>query len=575
MYHCWWEMPSGLNRLDYVHKMTSQDPHDAIQAATRVLSGKCPKVSVMPALANTESKERANEVEQILKWHLKRANSRRSTKIETDVVQSALIYDAVALTVTDLDYQLKLAEALKSAGQNRIKAAKSKGRFLVTVYNPIDVHTLRSTYGTEMVVLKQKRLASEVLYEWGTEANKHIRLQELAKEGKSVEYNDVTDYEDRYVYVVESERDTDVMNIWGPDRHELDFMPWVAIMGGSDLEAEEGHKYHPILYPLYQSGSWETDNILWTVTATESIVQAFKKDTVVTGIEAPEIDYTNPDGVMLVPPGTETKQFAKSGLDPAKMQMMDRLESAIERSTVSRILQGGEPASGTAFAAWNLATQSAIGALKPPKELAEASLNEMFALMLRWTALTGVPLTAMGDFGKGATDAGMVYSVEPDEIDLENLYIETELIPSLPVDKIQQANTANLLVPLGYPKEYALDDMGVDNPQLALKISYLEQLKEFIFQQTLQKMAMQQEQEMQAAAMQEQQGGLPPDMAAMMQGMQGGMGGEEPMQGPFMEGQGYNPAFGGQVPALSQPGMTRETVNGVDFAGNPIMEGEL
>lgn len=552
MYHSRWEMPEELSAFDWMHKAVSTDPHDAIVAGDRVLSAIHPKVKVTPSQDLEASRQDANNLERILKWHLLQANRRRGRSVTSDVVRSALLYDAVALNVIDLDWQIKQADAV-NASSKRYKAARKVCRYVVNVYNPRHIHARRSSYGTESVLLCQNRPASEVMDEWGDVAKK---LKPLVEQGADVVYYDFTDYTDRVVWV-EGGEDIEIVRA----SHDLTFLPWVANMGGTSLEDAEEDRYHPMLYPLYRAKTWETLNVLMTLQATESIVKAFKPEIAQEGMsdELAEQDFTDPTGILKVPMNATAKQLVKQGLDPAKAQQIADVRSAMQQSTISSILMGGGASSGMAFASLNLMTQTAVGALKPSKELAEKSLAEMFEIMLAWAAMNkDVPGAGIEAYGMEKGDKGKRYFIGAEYIDPE-LYLEVELVPDVPTDRMQRANTAMILNQLGYPKERILEEVGEEDPQRAIKLWYTEKYKEHLFNMMLQQQLM----EMQQGMAQEAQ-------AQQMQQEQAAMAAQQAQQqvpGMFPEGQGFNPGMGGTPPAMAAPDMTREMMSGEDMGG--------
>ena len=549
MWHNEWVMPAGLNKYDYMHKVTDHSPHDAIKAGVNVLTGNPVRVKVLPSQMTEEQATAANEWERVLKWQLLQANRRRPVSVEADAALSALLYQAVAMMVIDLDWQIEQVGALE-ADTRRLQNARRYGKYIVNTYNPKDVHVLRSSYGVEYVVLAQERLASEVKYEWGKAA---AGLEDAAKEGKRVDYYYCMGYDE---WACWTEGDGGEVVLLPPTKNQLPFLPWVAMMGGSTLETDPKHQYHSILYPLYQTGSWETLCVLRTLMTTEAIAQAFKKDKVVDGDV--ELDYTNADGIMQVPAGTNVQQLNKSPIDPAKMQIAEMIRGDVERATVSRLLQGGDTGAES-FAGLNLMTQTAIGALKPAKDLTQQALAEMFTLMVLWADYTETPIT-----GKGMSkeDAGDEYAIMPDTIDVNNLYIQAELNPQIPTDMMQRANVASLVVPLGYSKKAALSDLGVDDPEKMLEESFMEQLDEAQQQMVIQGMQMQAQQ----AAM---------DMQAQQEQEAQALAQEQELAGPVMGGQGFNPGMGGTPPAIAAPTYTREDVMGEDAMGNPMMDGGM
>jgi hypothetical protein len=70
MYHNEWNLPAQLNALQWVSPVISTEPHDAIEAGTRVLSALQPRITFYPLASNTETKQRANMIERVLLWTL-------------------------------------------------------------------------------------------------------------------------------------------------------------------------------------------------------------------------------------------------------------------------------------------------------------------------------------------------------------------------------------------------------------------------------------------------------------------------------------------------------------------------
>lgn len=558
MFHCEWDLPGELSKVQWIHKVISTDPHDAISAATRVLSTLEPQLTVIPLANDTANKQRANEIEKNLGWQLKSANRRRPASVVADTVQSALMYAAVAAQVVDIDWQIKQLEG-DGKDTKRWKAARRYGRFKVNTYNPQDVHVRYSDLMPEAVLLKQEREAKAVMDEFPKAESK---LKKLAEDGKKVIYFDYTDYDTRVIWCQPKEAQGDEIVLMTPREHDLPFLPWVAMMGGSTLENEPEHQYHAMLYSVYQSGQWQTQNSVETLIASDVIANAASPRMIEEGpnTDSAEVNAMEPARPAKVPPGNTLKGAPANQIDPGLVDIAERIGSRIDKSTVSRILMNADVPSGTAYSTLNLATQTAVGALKPYKELAEKALAEIFVLMLLWVEYTEEDLYS---YGKDRTDMGMNYVIEADTISPENLYIDVELTPDVPTDRQQRANTAIMLNQAGlYSKERGMEDMGVTDPVTEMDNIALERLKEnalnLIIQQ--QQAALQMGIQQQQAEIQRAQ-----EMEAQAEAQQ-----YEQMMGG---GNGYNPGAGGVPPAQMNPYQTRENVTGQDRMGNPVTEG--
>jgi hypothetical protein len=262
-------------------------------------------------------------------------------------------------------------------------------------------------------------------------------------------------------------------------------------------------------------------------------------------------------------------------LDRAMEEMITGFQGQIYKSTVSQILQNADIPAGTAFSTLNLATQTALGSLKPAKDLAQCGVREILTQFLLWTKYSGETLYA---YGTGKEDNGMNLSLDPDTIDPTAIYIDVDLKPDVPTDRQQRANTAAMAVQqLGYSKESALDDMGVEDPALEMRKGYHEKLLDnqiglIIAEQQAQLQMKVQEatMQMQMAMQQAQQ------QMTMPQGGQAPGGGmPTPQAGMNMGGQQMNPALGGQPPAQANPGATFEGATGTARNGMEAPGGEF
>jgi len=572
MYHVKFDLPEEVNDIPWMRAVPDTGAADSIDAGIRVLSATKPKITMTPLAPNEATRREANDRERNLSWQLSALNRRRSRSVQADMAESALRYAAVAAVVIDLDWQIKRAKE-RGRDTSSMEMARRYSRFVVNVYNPKNVHVRRSIYGNEAVLLATKRKAIDVVAEWSHMAED---LQGLVDNDDSVTYYYMMDLKNTVVWC-EPEINTgeDVQGqgfyvIEEPRAHDLPFLPWVAMMGGSNLEDEEEKKYRPTLYALGASKNWDTHNLIRSINVSERIALAasprYKEEGPGQGIT--EMDFTDPARIAKVTTGNTLDSLPTPAPDLALSDLDDRLATEAERSTVSRILQGGSLPSGTAFATLNLQTQTALGALKPPQELTEKSLAEMFTIMLLWVWHTKNNLHAYGTLKRN--DAGTEYIIKADELEPDAMYLEVEISTDQPTDRIQRANTAALATQFGYSKVSALEDMGVTDPEAELDRWYDERLFENEFNLLLQRrqqevmlelqQMQQQLQAMQAQVMQQQQAQQEAQQAAL----QASAGGA------------FNPAEGGITPNMAQPGMMEyESATGNSRGGQPVAVPEL
>ena len=546
MFHSDFELPKEVNDLQWIRTEVDTSPHDAVSAGTRVLSTLDPGITVQPTRKNLATKELANSWERNLLWQLKSADRRRQAGIVRDVVKSSLLYDEVVINIVDLDWQIKTMQTFK-ADTKRMEAASRYGRWLINTYNPRDVHVRYSNMMPEAVLLCTVKPAQQVIDEWGDLAK---GLEPLTNQDMSdVTLYDYMDYDMRCVWATPKGGDKQGETvIVKPQKHDLPFLPWVAMVGGSTLEHKERYKRQPLLFSIYNSGQWKTSCIVKSLYTSEVIFQsaaARMKEEGPIEETTTEVDYGEPGRLMKVTPGNVATPLQPQTIDQALLAIDDRIGSAMERSTVSRILQGADIPSGTAFATLNLATQTAVGSLKPPKSLSEKALAEMFTVMLLWVEFTKQPLYAYDRDRKSAT-YGAEYVIDPAEIEPQAIYIEVELKPDVPTDRQQRANTGAMMIQtMDYSKERALEDVGVTDPQEVMRQRIFEKFLENNINQIMAMSQIQMQQAWQAGA---QAGGVP-------------------------GGEGFNPAEGGQPPAMANPEMTREMATGMDRMGMEVAEG--
>ncbi len=544
-----YKLPDNVNAVPGIRKVVDTSPSDAISKAGQVMASRPPKLRLMPAINNPDGRERANVIERILKWQLLNADRGRPVGVVADTFESAALYGAVALNVMDLDHQLKVVE--DEAMRKKLERARKYRRFVVNTFNPQDVHVRRSSLGVECVLLCQERPAFEVAAEYPA-AKK--ALKDSIEAGHNVLFKHYTDYDSTCAWVEAS--GMDAKQVIAPTDHELPFLYWIAMMGGSTLESAEEHKYKPILYPVYMSDEWETKNVVDTLMTSDVIWKALAPVIAVTG-SPDEVEYDTGDPqrrVMNVPMGN-VQPLPAQQVDPALFTISQEFKGRMMDSTVSTLLGGSDIPSGTSFAALNLQTQTALGALKPAKELTEKALAEMFTLMMQWVSYTGIDLSGYNTAVRSEQYAEE-YVLPADEIDDENIYISVELDPDEPTDKLQRANTATLLKQLGYSNTSALEDMGVEDPEQELERSYEERLDELEFSKYEQTQQMELQMMAQGMQAQEQQAQEAQMMAQQQQ-----------LNGAIPGGQGFNPAMGGEPPAMAFPGGTREEVLGQLGAG--------
>jgi len=590
MFHGGSRLPGDLESLDWIMPIETSDAHDAIRAGTRVLSTLDPKVTFWPRNPNPENRKRASEIEHNLKWFLINASKRRQVGTVSKLMMSCLMYDTAALQVVHLPYQQKVL-ATHKIGARAYKNYMRFGPFAIIVHKPENVFPMENDYGLEGVLSVRVEQVHRVLSFWGERANQvEKKSKEAGHPFDTVTVYDYTDLERRVVWAIPGEKDKlaaaedkEAMVLMDEELG-LDFLPWIYRTGSGSLSNKPEEQILPLLYSLARFKQYEVLNTLNTLVYSDAIATIGKPKERITGPHpetAVQEEFDTPQGKQLVQPGHTVVDVAPRQLDVALLQLMDRTADAIGKTTVARILQNADIPAGTAFATINLATQTAVGSLKPYKALGETALADICEQMLLWIRASKMEAVS---YGREKADLGTQYFIRPDEIDPENLYIDVELHPDVPTDRLARINGAQLLISMGYSPERAFEEMGVSDPDQAILEGYEHQMVRAMIQQAIQAVIAEKnaktQQKIQSMMQppQPQPGqppgappGPPPQMPPGAGPRPPGPPGMRPPGGsPFPGGQGFNPALAGLPPAMANPNGTREMVSGRDRGGNEL-----
>lgn len=497
MWQTRWQLPEEIGALRWMHKVISTDPHDALRAGVRVLSGAEPRIKALPVGLGMENQTPLEEVEHALSGLFHQANRRRQASVLRDILLSALLYDEVVAQVVYLPNQIK---ALRMTGGDtrHLEAARRSGAFAVLIRNPRQVSVRYSDWMPEAVLFRRVMPVEDLIAFWGSQAGTVRRLQSKNSGLLYASVYDYMDLENRVVWAYLHEDQTAVLPEAGlggsvqpvevvRQAHGLGFLPWVARVGGTTLAHTPAEQRVPLLYSVYKSGQWETQNMLETLLTSEVIAYAAAPRMKVEGAtDQVEVDYGEPGRIAHVPPGHSLEPISPPGLDASLAQIADRVGQRIDKSTVPRILQTGDFPVGTAFATLNLATQSGLKSLAPYKELAEKALEGILMQMLDWIALDGRPVLT---YSRRRDGSGGQVVLDPAKVDPGKLQLEVELIADVPADQAARIEAAATAVrELGYSRTRALEFIGESDPAFVLEESRREQLAALEHQLVMEKL---------------------------------------------------------------------------------------
>jgi hypothetical protein len=566
-----WNFPAGMP--EWVMKVVSTDPHDAVQTTVRTFATLEPRFKIAPMLPNQANRDRANQLETALRYNFKQAGKRNDAKIEWDVMMSAVLYAEVAAQVIYLPYQEKILKAM-GKDTKRIQAAKKNGDFAFIIHNPANVYAEWSEYGLEGVLTARVQTVDEFMATWGDLAKKVV--SDADYDSGKISYVtsfDYINYERRSVWGIYCETDTVRTEGAGikilDEENKLGFIPYAIRRWGNSMSSDPKERVMPLLASVYDSGQWDMLNVFSSLDASLAIKRAAQPQY---AAETPpgtsvELDNTEPVGVVDLPQGT--RQFTPlpaQQVDQRLMSQKAQFQSGIWQTTVAKVLQSLEFPSGTAYSSVNQILSTASNALAPYKMLGQNALADIAHQMLCWVKYYGKEYGTVDLYGQydDKTRMGQEVRIASDTIDPDALQIEVILTADIPVDKLQQINGATLLKQnFRIPEAELIEDLGFGDPMELAKRRDLEDYKNTYIQTDLQRIQMQAQLEMQAQQMQMQAGLQQQQQEQAMQQEQQAREQEAAMAGAAQNaspgnanlgGPGFNPNGGGTPPVQGNRG---------------------
>ena len=540
---------------------------DAVWGAARVLAGNEPNVTFFPLAVSVE-KEFASLVENIVRFQYRVASKRSKSNITRQITQSSLLHDKICVQTTFLPYQMK---NISSMGGNKKKILGSMrfGQFGIQVRNAKNVHYVQSEWGLEVVVFEQVFAARDALGYWGDVVPKELK-QEI--ENGNVEWLYVVDYmddKDRAIRAWPMGSATAIpvalengIRLVEKQPHGLPFIPWAIKGGGNTTETKPELHHRPMLDSVWNSGQFDTINILRSLQLSKAIWKHGKAATVSKTFdgESPEVDYDDPLQNLALKLGEDFAALPPDPLDPSIFTLIDGLQSDVSASTISRILLGEVP-DQVAFATMNLGQQSAARSIVPYRESSEETIAEIMSQFLLWSSFAKEDLKA---WGSTKVTRGERYTLPYNQIDPEHVSFDVELIPDLPSDNMTRTNVGRMQLEAGVSHEEIFEQWGYGDPGHVREVRAQEDLEDSEIALYLQKQQMELEAGIQMQAqqvMQAQQ--LQAQEAAQAQAQAA-----QPQDG--LGGPGFNTAEGGTAPAVANSGLLRENVEEADRRGTPV-----
>jgi hypothetical protein len=572
MYKLYWDEQTYVESRGNNIKVTkSPDPRNAVMGIVRLMTTVAPIFKVGYDLNDQAAVDISNEIEKLASILIESGGRVRGTSLVYDVVMSAAIFGEFIIGVTSTQDLVDAAKGAVDAVVARAERVAKITPYLYEVYDPRNCYPVMDALGLRAICRRSELTAGEIKERFGADAERSLKGK-----AKTVTSSQLTvlwdwwDLEQRCVWV--DGGNEPIMQ----EAHGLPFIPFVCqVVEGSRMFTEPDEQRDPPLYTYYESGLWKRQNLaltaIYQAIAAMGLNPQFVQE-MGPSQEAVVRDFSTPGGVFMVPQGSKFYPMGNKGLiDPSTMVGLEIAERKGEESTIFKAALGANVMGGSvAFSTVALLSQQGRLPLVGIQKKVSWGIADAALLAIRWMKLS-------------KKQYKLTYAENSAEINAkdipDNLHLECQVDISLPQDRLQSANIANMLVQSGivdraWVREHVLqitnpkavdDQLMAEQTQQAL---FAEWVKVFVQAET-QKFAREFMPELgpgmagpgmpgaqgmppQGMPMQEQmppqqpgpmgvegmQGGMPPEMAAM---------GGQPIPGQMGEGMPPEEYAGGML----------------------------
>lgn len=607
MFHGNIELPEQLKEFDDIRLNKDSTPHDALYNGATFLANSRIRFDITPLGDNPKEIERANEMEEVLSWHWNMANMRGMSRKIYDIAHSALRYDLAVTRVDDLMHWIPKSETKWSKANHRAIRA---GRFLVTVLPPHSMHFQISPLGGSHTIVSAQvlPLLDVVDYYLGLAGENEDGKKIKAAVAKLKQYTEdaledfnfflvnYTDDDKRLVYGHITDMDNNILSsesttgkgendfVFIDTENKMPFINYTVRGGASDVEQDPAYKYHPMLASAHWHGLW-ADTVLAKSLAFSDIIRRLRETREFYVGNA--TDQVQPDTgtgeAKPLPPGVDVKRLPPTQIDQQVWQVIADYSGSLNKTTGTSILGAlNNISASTPFSSINAQIQLAEGNMNPQRNIIQDTIRDIAYQFCEWVKYTKKPLQAWRTTGMKieGTDVprGKEMQISAKDYDLRRTFISCTITPETPTDQTQKINNARLLVDMGMSKRDALESLSVPHPESQLDASSLEKIKEGMVQAIITELvatanAKVQMQVQQATMQAQQQQAAQQQAAAQEQQQQAANPQSQISPYDMAQGQGFNPAAGGQPPIEAAPGQGREQMNGQTNGGEDVAAG--
>lgn len=579
-----WTPSPALSKLPFIqgHNFSSTQPADALDAGARTFATMMPKITITPLDTSQMAYEDAEKQETVLDWHLKRMNMWGRKSTHWKMLENAMYYCGVAFETEYLPFKYK-----GKKDDPRIKQLLNGSACRWTVHPFPSVSPLFSQYSMEAYTLTKSVNLQQVIYEYGQD---NPGVQKIVSErfgGKTPTAQDllnakftlvkVTDWKERAIWLTTQQGDAMNETFSTKDgitllheEHGLDFIPCVV----ADNE-------DPILKNAINTGLLDNLNNMRLINFCLAVKFAAMPQIDVTSADGTlrdvRMDQTNPLQPLSHTPSTKVDALPQpqppQGMREKEMQLSDEVAS----STVAKILADANRLMGSeSFSQANLAFTIALGSLSLARDAAERAYEMGLYQMYQWIDHAGdQPLIGYRSKKSENGARGETIMIQKGEFDLSSLYIDVALKEFSMLDKQAKVNLAITEVErLGYSRAVVAEELGDENYELHVLKRGEEDLIMAKVQAAARKImadaeayaaqvtgAAQLQVQMAMQQQQQPQGQPPPAPGQQVADMNA--------SSPLMEGADMR--GGGMSSAPANPMENRESIQGLDAGGNPLV----
>ncbi len=581
----------------------SPEPRNQFLGALRLLTATDPIINVPTDKNDRVATEKADEIEHLCNAILYQSGRIMQKPVHYDLVSSLLRYGQFHLAIIDTDDLLNIyknrSKSVSKATRIRYEHISKATPYLFQPIDPKSASAEFDDFGLRAYYREVETTYAFLVGKFGT-----LPEWEHKKPTDVAIYHDYWNLDVHYAWV--DDMSEPLIGYDNDGKHNMPCIPIVVQGGeGSKLNGNPEEEYQPFLYTVEKGELWDRHNLELSALFTNMFAVAsnatflHKRSTPDTKIE---IDWSVPGGVAHLEPGDDLVPAARDVFNKDMMYGLDVINNLMEQSTMYKQALGGPVAANQAYSTVALLSQSGRLPLVATQRTGGWGIGTALELMFTMIKDSGKKRTVLSKEGK--------LNIDPIEIP-DSLIIDVSLDMTLPQDKLQQANTAAMMVDKGlaslsWIRENVLQigqSKDMDNQIMQEQFErqmiteyFTKAMENEIRKQVMQEMQAQQQmamaQQQQQMAMAQQQPQVSPEqqafeqqqMAAYAQELQQRLAQQsQPAQPDMLEqlqalaGQGgmgnqqFNPAMGGlsQITAGAVPGTGEQPIPATGEAKPP------